>query len=178
MSPASWSVDRNGARHTLTVSATGVSTSEIGKQGPTFAGSYGLSEILEGKRAAEWRERFGAEIYEAALGAIREILAAWRPPEVTETRETCTVCSTLPGEIYADLRAGASLPQTGFVEAAKLFSGAVLRCPRCATYYRFRNEYEFGHEDTDTLTRLTVDQAIEAIAPMNHLEAAWLKSRR
>jgi hypothetical protein len=173
----SWSHDDHGTHHTITVSASSVSTSEIGKTGPTFAGNAGLSETLAGKRANELRRRFGAAVYGEVLAAIEAVLAAWRPPEVTATRDTCAICKDLPAELSADLREGGSLPDTGFVDVYTLFSGAIRRCPRCATYYQFHNRFEFGFEDTDELTRLSTDEACAILEPLCAPEAAWLRSR-
>jgi len=175
----SWNVKKDGASHGITVTAAGVSTSEVPLKGggPTFGSNYGLSEVLRGKNMLTFRARFGDKIYEAVLAAVRAELDAWQPPVVTATRESCPVCATLSGYLSADLREGKSLPLTGFVDVASVFSGALRRCPHCATYYEFHNDFEFGYEDTDTLKRLSPDEAAEFLEPLNHLEAAWARSR-
>jgi hypothetical protein len=116
-----------------------------------FAGNYGLSEIAAGNKAREWSSRFGVQAYAEALAEIHRLLAAWQPPVISGP--PCADCEEL-------------------VVVARWFNGALRRCPRCATYYRY-----WTYDDDETLTRLTDAEAAATVETYNAREAAWLRSR-
>jgi hypothetical protein len=102
------------------------------------------------------------------------------PPSDKDASYThCSVCSSLAdyesayqkyghaeGDTYLPAAAGSLLVVRDF----KPYSSRKLQlqqCPKCATYYLYRTDYEFlvnGSEDEDELTRLTDEAAAVYLA--------------
>jgi HEAT repeat protein len=55
----------------------------------------------------------------------------------------CSICGELPARAFADLEAGASLPEAaGKLEA--IADGDARRCPECGAFFIYGYEYEYG----------------------------------
>ena len=87
---------------------------------------------------------------------------------------TCGICSGLEDYERAIQHVQGEEGDTELSEAARRLVGksttpgppVLLRCPECATCYRFESTYEFligfgGSYDEQTLTRLTDEEAAE-----------------
>jgi len=93
----------------------------------------------------------------------------------------CSICSTLPPFMHADLMKEESLPP--ITARFENIWGQYRKCPQCNTWYRYEHEYTYlagGSEDDEALNRLGPVEAMDALdecrKPMG--EQTWLRERQ
>jgi hypothetical protein len=192
---SSWTAERAGIRHVVSIGDEAVHVTVCHKGGPTFAGACPFETFIAGtgygrecRRAIE--RTLGDKVLLEVLNAAKLKLDEVRAKEAALPRggpkaiESCGVCNGLTTH-HADLTKGESLP----AGVARLLpvrrqgetkdAGANRRCPECGSYFTYLrttqgDPFEAPEED-DYLDRLTPAEALDRLrdyAPGEHARAA------
>jgi hypothetical protein len=191
--PDNWSVTKEDATHSVSVSETTVETAEFRKGGPTLAGSYAFEEFLAATRDGNFERnqiklRFGDAALEAILALVRERLArlktreAAAPPPEPGRIDACAVCSSLADKVTADLTKAEKLPLAADAlvklrpQSGSTTFGDLRRCPGCGTYYVYTYSYQ-----SELFTEGQEDASLERLTPLDalvHLKKYSAEERR
>jgi len=121
-----------------------------------------------------------AQLFEDRIRSIevvpisRKVIVQWikdlpnNPPAIKSA--DCTVCSSIPNKIEADMAAGESLDEhTSKLETAVRFAyykNSVMRCLVCGRLYIYKYEYEYlvmNSEEDEYLWRTDTEGAVELV---------------